>query len=89
MFIFKRKTRNRISNAKHYYIYVWKNKISNARYCYIFERNKISKCRNAIISFEKSIVNESRFLIVCNRIYNCQNDDSKTIKKKKSTFSKT
>jgi hypothetical protein len=38
--------------------------------------------------FEESIVNKNRFLSVCNRIYNCQNDDFKTIKKK-NTFSKT
>jgi hypothetical protein len=36
--------------------------------------------------FEKSIVNESRFLNACNRAYNCQNDDFRTIKKKKKAF---
>jgi hypothetical protein len=53
------------------------------------KRNKISKSRNAIIFFAESIVNESRFSSACNRIHNCQNDDSETIKTKKSTFSKT
>jgi hypothetical protein len=47
------------------------------------------KCRNVIIFFEKSIINESRLLNACNRAHNCQNDDSRTIKKKKSIFSKT
>jgi hypothetical protein len=75
-------------NAKHYYIYAWKNKVSNARYCYIFERNRTSKCRDVIISFEESIVCESRFSSVCNRAHNCQNDDSETIKKKEHFFRK-
>jgi hypothetical protein len=71
---------------------------------FMLEKKK-SRMRNIVISlkeiklrnielllyfFEKSIVNESRFLNACNRIHNCQNDDSKTIKKKKkNTFSKT
>ncbi len=37
---------------------------------------------NTVISFEKSTVNESRFLNVYNRVHNYQNDDSKTIQKK-------
>ncbi len=35
---------------------------------------------------KKSTANESRFLSVDNRIHNCQNDDSETIKKKKKHF---
>ncbi len=85
-FIFKRETKNKISNAKHYYIYAWRNKISNARYCYTFERNKTSKCRDVTISFEKSTANENRFSSACNRVHNCQNDDSETIKKKVHFF---
>jgi hypothetical protein len=38
---------------------------------------------------KKSTVNENRLLNADNRTHNCQNDDSETIKKKKSTFSKT
>jgi hypothetical protein len=86
LFIFKRKARNKISNAKHYYIYAWRNKISNAKYCYIFEKNKTSKCRNVIISFEESTVNESRLSNACNRAHNYQNDDFEIIKKKEEHF---
>ncbi len=50
---------------------------------------KLRKCRDVIIFFEKSTVNESRFSNACNRAHNCQNDDSRTIKKKKNTFAKT
>jgi hypothetical protein len=39
--------------------------------------------------FEKSIVNENRFSNACNQAHNCENDDYKTIKNKKSIFSKT
>jgi hypothetical protein len=39
--------------------------------------------------FEKSTVNENRFLNACNRVHKCENNDSETIKKKKNTFSKT
>jgi uncharacterized protein (UPF0332 family) len=49
---------------------------------------KFRKCRNVIIFFEESIVNENRFLNICNRIHNCQNDDSETIKKRKTFFRK-
>ncbi len=38
---------------------------------------------------KKSTANESRFLSADNRAHNCQNDNSETIKKKKSIFSKT
>ncbi len=58
----------------------------NARYCYTFKKNKTSKCQNVIISFEKSNVNENRFLNACNRVYNCQNDDFETIRKKRTFF---
>jgi hypothetical protein len=58
----------------------------NRYYLYLKKRDKISKCRDVIISFEKSIVNENWFSSACNRAHNCQNDDSETIKKKKKTF---
>ncbi len=35
---------------------------------------------------KKSIANESQFLSVDNRVYNCQNDDFETIKKRKTFF---
>jgi hypothetical protein len=38
--------------------------------------------------FEESTVNENRFSNACNRIHNCQNDDSRTIKKRKTLFRK-
>jgi hypothetical protein len=61
LFIFKIKTKNKVSNIEHYYIY----------------------------TFEKSIVNESRLSSACNRAYNCQNDNSETIKKRRrSSFRK-
>jgi hypothetical protein len=60
LFIFKQKAKNKISNAKHYYIYAWRNKILNAKYCYIFEKDRISKCRDVIIFFEELTVNENR-----------------------------
>jgi hypothetical protein len=63
-----------------------KKKISNAKYYYIFKRNKTSKCRDVIIFFEDSTVNESRFSSVYNQVHNSQNDDFKTIEKKKKHF---
>jgi hypothetical protein len=51
---------------------------------------KLQNVEILLYLFEESIVNENRFLNACNRIHNCQNDNSKTIKKKKkSIFSKT
>jgi hypothetical protein len=50
---------------------------------------ELRKCRDVIISFEELTVNESRLSSACNRAYNCQNNDSETIKKMKNTFSKT
>ncbi len=49
---------------------------------------KFRKYRDVIIFFEKLTVNENRFLNACNQVYNCQNDDSETIKKKKNILSK-
>jgi hypothetical protein len=77
-------------NARRCYICALRNKISKCEILlYFMKRDRTSKCRDAIISFEKSTVNESRLSSACNRAHNCQNDDSETIKKKKSTFSKT
>jgi hypothetical protein len=77
-------------NARRCYICALRNKVLKCEILlYFMKRDKYSKCRDAAISFEKSIVNENRLLNACNQAHNCQNDDSETIKKKKSTFSKT
>jgi hypothetical protein len=56
----------------------------------MLEKNRTSKMsRCCYIFLKKSIANESRFLNAENQVHNCQNDDSETIKKKKSIFSKT
>jgi 23S rRNA maturation-related 3'-5' exoribonuclease YhaM len=70
-------------NAQRCYICALKDKVSKCEILlYLMKKNKTSKCRDVVISFEKSTVNENRFLNACNRIHNCQNDDSETIKKK-------
>ncbi len=72
-----------ISNA-----FPLKNKRRLTRcYLYLKEKQEI-KCRilNTIISFEESIANESRLSSACNRVHNCQNDDSETIQRKRTLF---
>ncbi len=50
---------------------------------------KLQNVEILLYLFEKSIVNENRFSNACNQAHNCENDDYKTIKNKKSIFSKT
>jgi hypothetical protein len=77
-------------NARRCYICALRNRVSKCEILlYLMKRDRTSKCRDAVIFFEESTVNESRFSSACNRIHNCQNDDFETIKKKKNIFSKT
>jgi hypothetical protein len=43
---------------------------------------KLQNVEMLLYFFEELIVNESRFLNICDRVHNCQNDDSETIQKK-------
>ncbi len=43
---------------------------------------KLQNVEMLLYFFEELIVNESRFLNICDRVHNCQNYDSETIKKK-------
>jgi hypothetical protein len=50
---------------------------------------KEMKLRNVemlLYLFKKLIVNENRFLNACNQVHNCQNNNFKTIKKRKTFF---